>query len=516
MQPAPPAQEAPRDIALALLAHTNAGKTSLARTLLGRDIGTVRDEPHVTDEAERHVLVESAEGDRLLLWDTPGFGDSMRLMRRLALADNPLGWLLREVWDRFRDRPLWCNQQAVRAARDEADVLLYLVNAAENPRDAAYVAPEMQVLRWIGKPVIVLLNQTGPPRPAAEEREELDRWRDHLAGLGHRVEVLALDAFARVWVQERVLLDTVGDLLPVRNGPAWIRLLAAWDRRNRERFEHAMHLMARHTLAAARDVAPIPPSAPSGGIKGLWQRTGLGSKAVDDPARTLAMQDLSRRLDAGVRDLTDKLLVLHGVSGSATQTVLDRLQTHFSLPKRIDETRSALWGGALAGVLAGLKADLASGGLTLGAGMLLGGVLGSLGAAGAARGLNKLSGADTPVLRWADSLLDALVQAHVLRYLAVAHFGRGRGQWREAEAPSFWRDLVEQASASRLVQLRSVWTDVRRSDADTVAQDDRRQVDRLQQVYADITRDVLAALYPPSASMVSRRTAAGASNQGAT
>jgi len=31
--------------------------------LLGREIGEVRDAPHVTEFAEMHVLLESAEGD---------------------------------------------------------------------------------------------------------------------------------------------------------------------------------------------------------------------------------------------------------------------------------------------------------------------------------------------------------------------------------------------------------------------------------------------------------------------
>ena len=35
-------------VSLSLISHTNAGKTTLARTLLGRDIGEIRDAPHVT------------------------------------------------------------------------------------------------------------------------------------------------------------------------------------------------------------------------------------------------------------------------------------------------------------------------------------------------------------------------------------------------------------------------------------------------------------------------------------
>jgi hypothetical protein len=153
-----------QSISLSLIAHTNIGKTALARTLLGRDIGEVRDAPHVTTSAERHSLVETAQGDVLYLWDTPGFGDSARLARRLATYDHPIIRFLAMNWDRWRDRPLWSSQQAVRNVRDEADVVLYLVNASESPADAGYIAPELTILEWIGKPVIVLLNQLGQPR----------------------------------------------------------------------------------------------------------------------------------------------------------------------------------------------------------------------------------------------------------------------------------------------------------------------------------------------------------------
>jgi hypothetical protein len=46
-------------IALSLISHTNAGKTTLARTLLGRDVGEVRDAPHVTTEATPYPLIET-------------------------------------------------------------------------------------------------------------------------------------------------------------------------------------------------------------------------------------------------------------------------------------------------------------------------------------------------------------------------------------------------------------------------------------------------------------------------
>ena len=56
----------------------------------------------------------NAAGRALRLWDTPGFGDSVRLLRRMRQSGNPMGWFLSEVWDRWRDRPFWSSQQALR------------------------------------------------------------------------------------------------------------------------------------------------------------------------------------------------------------------------------------------------------------------------------------------------------------------------------------------------------------------------------------------------------------------
>jgi len=95
-------------VTLSLISHTNVGKTTLARTILRRDIGEVLDQAHVTEESEGFDLVAHGD-DALRLWDTPGLGDSARLMDRLKHQGNPLGWFLHQIWDRYRDRPLYSS-----------------------------------------------------------------------------------------------------------------------------------------------------------------------------------------------------------------------------------------------------------------------------------------------------------------------------------------------------------------------------------------------------------------------
>ena len=109
-------------VTLSLISHTNVGKTTLARTLLREDVGEALDHAHVTDENVAYALAQTESGAQLTLWDTPGFGDTARLMKRLRKVGSPVGWVLHQVWDRITDRPLWCSQQAVLNVRDEADV----------------------------------------------------------------------------------------------------------------------------------------------------------------------------------------------------------------------------------------------------------------------------------------------------------------------------------------------------------------------------------------------------------
>jgi hypothetical protein len=479
----------PATVELALVSHTNAGKTTLARTLLGREIGEVRDAPHVTDIAQAHTLLEAPGGEILRLWDTPGFGDSARLVQRLRSADNPIGWLLREVWDRYRNRPLWCSQQAVRTVRESADVLLYLVNAAEDPGDAGYVRPEMQILTWIGKPVIVLLNQVGPPRPAADERAEVDRWRRAVGDFPVVREVLALDAFARCWVQEGMLLRLLASLLPAAKQAPMRRLVAVWEARNVDRFRQSMGVLARQLLAAAHDRQTVAAAAPGERSRRLLAALGLGERE-SDRGREEAMAALAERADGQIRASTDELIGLHGLEGEAATLVLERLKTHYSVTEPISEGRAAAAGGIASGALAGLMADFAAGGLTLGAGIIAGTLMGALGGVGVARGHNLIRGSDKGTVAWTASFLDGLVRSALLRYLAVAHFGRGRGAYAESEAPAFWKDEVTLVVDARRQAFDALWENVRASDDTAQAETD------LQRLLVDAAIHLLDRLYP--------------------
>ena len=491
-------------IALSLISHTNAGKTTLARTLLGRDVGEVRDAPNVTLEATPHPMIETPQGDALVLWDTPGFGDSARLAKRLGAMGNPIGWFLSQVWDRFRDRAFWLSQQAVANVREQADVVLYLVNASEAPGDAGYLAPEMKVLEWIGKPVVVLLNQTGRPRPRNEEAADAERWREALGSRPLVRAVVSLDAFARCWVQEIALLRIVADTIPASKRDAYARLVDAWQHRRVVQFDEAMTVLATTIARAACDVEPVPAADTRDMLRGLGKAIGL-REANADSARDKSVHALAARLDDDIRASTDRLIAIHVLEGHAAAAVRERL-SGVQLDAPMNEGTAAMMGGVVSGALTGLAADLAAGGFTFGAGMLTGALLGAIGGAGLARGMNLARGRTGTTLRWDDAFLHALVTSSLLRYLAVAHYGRGRGEWVETEYPPFWAPLVAGIVEARRNAFARVWAKRSPDCATEMIRTD------LATAIPAAGRELLEALYPGALAAPARRETSGANS----
>ncbi len=458
-------------VTLSLISHTNVGKTTLARTLLRRDVGRVLDQAHVTERSEPFELV-AVEGAALRLWDTPGLGDSVRLLRRLRHQRDPLGWFLHQVWDRNLDRPLFCSQEAIRNIRSEADVVLYLVNAAEEPVEAGYLAPEMDLLEWLGKPVLVLLNQTGPEA----DPERVARWRESLRGRRVVCGVMPLDAFTRCWVQEVVLLERVVELLPSGRREAMRRLADAWAARNLEVFECAVGELTGYLARAAAD------------------REVLAGQGLGQTEKRRAMRVLAQRLDDATRRLMDRLIAAHGLEGRYRTEARETLEADFDLPGEVawTSTRTTLLGAAMGGAAGGLVADVLVGGLSFGSGAVTGAILGAAGAAGLRKGYQLVRSGE-PEIRWASEFLDGLVRQSLLRYLAIAHFGRGRGEWRETGSPERWAALVEGVLATRAREIEAALAAARDPEAGSAP------ADALGPALRRVLTEVLGRGYPEAA-----------------
>lgn len=420
-------------ITLSLVSHTNAGKTTLARTLLRQDVGEVRDAAHVTLVNESFTLIETG-GFMMRLWDTPGFGDSARLMKRLKRERNPVVWFLSQTWDRITDRPLWCSQQALKNVREDADVVLYLVNAAEPPEAAGYIGPEMEILTWVGKPVVVLLNQTGPAGGSLFDATELDAWRGHLKQFEIVRAVLTLDAFARCWVQEDTLMEALTPLMEGSKIPTFQHVKRAWAERNVDVFRDSVRLISEQLTAALVDGVEVRAETLLERVG--WQREELNREYNE------ARQKLAEGLADRVEQATNKLIEAHGLKGAAGNALSQVAREHFHQPQGVSESIWGVVGSFAGGAMGGLIADLKLGGMTFGGGALIGGIASGIGAYALIRSYNLVRGSDQR-LRWSREHFREQVRLSLLTYLAVCHFGRGRGEWEESEQPEHWREAVD-------------------------------------------------------------------------
>jgi GTPase Era involved in 16S rRNA processing len=438
----------PSTLTISLISHTNVGKTTLARTLLRRDVGETLDRPHVTDISEAHVMV-ATQGRRLLLWDTPGFGDTARLLRRLKQSDQPIRWVITQLWDRYTNRPLWCSQQAVKNVREEADIVLYLVDASQKPEEMPYVEMEMEILSWIGKPVLLLLNQIGAPREPGEEAADEARWRDHLRRFEVVKAALSLDAFARCWVQEGELLEVFSPAVPVGKKDTFRLLREAWREKNLTVHREAVGVMSRALAASLFDVVKVSNES--------WlHRIGLKRTEMDQEM-TEARRQLSERLSARTIEVTDELIKLFGLEGHSSKPLGQTARDLLGDVRKVNESLWTAIGGLATGLTSGVVVDILSHGTTVFAGTVLGGVSGMMGGYMLAKTFNLVRGKAGNEVRWSFAHYAEQVQLILLCYLAVSHFGRGRGEWEDGEHPDHWRGIVTRAVEDETERLEALW-----------------------------------------------------------
>lgn len=166
---------------LAVVGHTNTGKTSLLRTLTrDRGFGEVSHRPSTTRHVEGARL--SVDGEALLeLYDTPGLEDAIALLDYLDALERPGERLdgperMARLLDSNEARGRFEQEAKVVRQLLASDAGLYVIDARE-PVLAKY-RDELAVLAGCGRPLLPVLNFVASPQHREEE------WRAALARLG--------------------------------------------------------------------------------------------------------------------------------------------------------------------------------------------------------------------------------------------------------------------------------------------------------------------------------------------
>jgi hypothetical protein len=102
------------------------------------------------------------------------------------------------------------------------------------------------------------------------------------------------------------------------------------------------------------------------------------------------------------------------------------------------------------------------------------------------------------MVRWSDEFLAARLGAAIIRYLAVAHFGRGRGDFAASDPAPRWQAVVSAALARRAAARETLWLQVRQESASNA---------HLESNIRALLAEVLTQLYPEPAAFFRGRLA---------
>lgn len=345
-----------RPIRVAVVGHTNAGKTSLIRTLLRDDrFGNIDDAAGTTRYVEKSGIY-TGDDEVLNLFDTPGFEDSSALLQVLEDLSKSLQArlpvdLLRAFIAQADDFPDFVQEAKVLRQSLNSDVLLYVIDVRE-PFLGKY-RDEVEILSKAAKPILPVFNFI------AGNSAALKRWREQMAQFNLHA-ALEFDTVAFDFEAEKRLYQKLQSLIEDR----YDALQALIDSRQ--------EIWSSLNQAAARRIFQM--------LTGVacYRREVLGKSGITQ-TDVAAMQDYVR--EAEQRALQDLLTIF-----AFTQVDVDLQQ----LPVRDGKWELDIFSPgmfktfglnagatALKGAAAGAGIDLMVGGLSLGAATVLGAALGA-------------------------------------------------------------------------------------------------------------------------------------------
>ncbi|MDC3743846.1 GTPase/DUF3482 domain-containing protein [Pseudomonas syringae] len=390
-----------RAIRLAVVGHTNVGKTSLLRTLTGDvSFGEVSHRPSTTRHVEGARL--SVDGEALVeLYDTPGLEDAIALLDYLERLDRPGERLdgparLTRFLEGSEARQRFEQEAKVMRQLLDSDAGLYVIDARE-PVLAKY-RDELAVLASCGKPLLPVLNFVS----AQQHREP--EWREALSRLGLHA-LVRFDSVAPPEDGGRRLYESLALLLESAR-PRLERLIDDQEKQRTAKRHSAARLIAELLIDCAACRRSVETTADQ---------------------EQQAVETLRKAVRQREQQCVEALLKLYAfrkddVSSSDLPLMDGRWGDDLFNPETLKLMGVRVGGGVAAGAAAGAGVDLMVGGVTLGAAALVGAIAG--GALSTARSyggrlLGKLKGrreltVDDAVLR-----LLALRQRHLLLALGV-------------------------------------------------------------------------------------------------
>ena len=342
-----------KPLALAVVGHTNVGKTSLLRTLT-RDVnfGEVSHRPSTTRDVQGARL--SVDGMALIeLYDTPGMEDAIDLLAYLdrqhqsgERLDGPARIERFLLSSEARQR----YEQEAKVLRKllNADAGLYVIDSRE-PVLAKY-RDELEILSLCGRPLLPVLNFVNDPQ------SKQDAWREVLARVGLHASV-RFDTVAPPEDAEQRLYESLA-LLAEPSRAQLELLIKDQNSQRKQREQSAKRLIAELLIDIASFRKFVAPQAAESELLQVHQAVReREQRSIEALLRLYAF----RQDDA----LTSQLPLFDG-----------RFEHDLFNPETLKNVGVRVGSGMAAGAAAGAGIDLMVGGITLGAAALLGAIAG--------------------------------------------------------------------------------------------------------------------------------------------
>ncbi|MGO1686874.1 MAG: DUF3482 domain-containing protein [Psychrobacter sp.] len=354
---------------LAVVGHTNTGKTSILRTLL-RDVyfGEVKNEAATTRHVEQAQLTDSQTGEVLVtLYDTPGLEDASGLMdwledntasrrdgidrlQQFLAADIAQGSDSSTSKHQLQDLQKYDYSQEAKVIRQllASDMAIYVVDARE-PVLGKY-KDELAILSWAAIPVMPVFNFTD------NQDANIDDWQTMLARRNLHIST-RFDSVAFEFEDEMHLWQNLATMLThaemlehlmVRRTENWAQL-----------YDEANIIVADFLLNVAAFVREVSDD--------------------DDPMPVLKeMQEAVRQSERAMQHSLLNLYKFYDNAVAVTSLELQAYQQDPFDPELLKSYGIRTTSGAAAGALLGLGIDAAALGTTLGLGAAIGGIAGGL------------------------------------------------------------------------------------------------------------------------------------------
>lgn len=345
---------------LAVVGHPNKGKSSVVAALTQNDqvqisplSGTTRVAQHFSLKLDGELIFE--------LVDTPGFqraGKCLAWLKEQELPADQRPVRVAEFVDRFKDAGQFFDEVELLKPIIAGAGIIYVVDGSL-PYSPEYET-EMEILRWTGRPRLALINPIGGDTYVAQWRQALNQYFSL---------VKQFDPLHASFDQHLQLLRSFGEL-DTRPGRIFDQAIERLEQQRRQKLEQAARILVENLyqlLTYQRTSSQLEQAAQA-------QLPELLPEEI-----TRFNQHLNRLEREGQRQL-EALFLYHRLESD-----LDRLEVRQT--ELMDQSHWTLWGlekkklvlvSAAAGAAIGLLADAGTGGSSLFAGAIGGGVLGGV------------------------------------------------------------------------------------------------------------------------------------------